>query len=175
MFPDTRIYDQPRNSNQTSGWQQTVLSLGDKLLQLDQVHAAHVCYLVSFCHFGPPSNVATRLVLLGCDHVIGMHRMLMTPEMIVGYERTEAFEWARRRGNRRMIIPTLQPFKLRYAELLADFGHEELAREYLLSIRSCIGLGGGPKERGKGSGGAPMSGNLSGGAANFQIQSSLSR
>lgn len=69
-----------------------------------------------------------------------MNRMLMTPQSIQSFERTEAFEWARRRGNRKTHIPSLQPFKLRYAELLADFGHEDLAREYLLSIRSCLGL-----------------------------------
>ena len=70
-----------------------------------------------------------------------MNQLLMTPQSIQSFERTEAFEWARRRGNRNSHIPSLQPFKLRYAELLADFGREELARAYLLSIRSSIGLG----------------------------------
>lgn len=70
-----------------------------------------------------------------------MNQLLMTPQSIQSFERTEAFEWARRRGNRNSHIPSLQPFKLRYAELLADVGREELARAYLLSIRSSIGLG----------------------------------
>ena len=70
-----------------------------------------------------------------------MNQLLMTPQSIQSFERTEAFEWARRRGNRNSHIPSLQPFKLRYAELLADFGREELARAYLLSIRSSIGIG----------------------------------
>ena len=70
-----------------------------------------------------------------------MNQMLMTPQSIQSFERTEAFEWARRRGNRKTHIPSLQPYKLRYAELLTDFGHEELARKYLLSVHSCIGLG----------------------------------
>ena len=126
--------------NQTAGWERIVVSLGDRLLQLGQCHAAHVCYLVSFGQFGPPSKVTTRLALLGCDHRNPMNQMLMTPQSIQSYERTEAFEWARRRGNRKTHIPSLQPFKLRYAELLADFGYEELAREYLMNIHSCIGL-----------------------------------
>ena len=126
--------------NQTAGWERIVVSLGDRLLQLGQCHAAHVCYLVSFGQFGPPSKHTTRLALLGCDHRNPMNQMLMTPQSIQSYERTEAFEWARRRGNRKTHIPSLQPFKLRYAELLADFGYEELAREYLLNIHSCIGL-----------------------------------
>lgn len=126
--------------NQTAGWERIVVSLGDRLLQLGQCHAAHVCYLVSFSSFGPPSKNTTRLALLGCDHRNPLNQMLMTPESIQSFERTEAFEWARRRGNRKTHIPSLQPFKLRYAELLADFGYEELAREYLLSVHSCIGL-----------------------------------
>ncbi len=127
--------------NQTAGWERIVVSLGDRLLQLGQCHAAHVCYLVSFSSFGPPSKNTTRLALLGCDHRNPMNQMLMTPVSIQSFERTEAFEWARRRGNRKTHIPSLQLFKLRYAELLADFGYEKLAREYLLSVHSCIGLG----------------------------------
>ncbi|KAL9178495.1 hypothetical protein ACHAXT_001833 [Thalassiosira profunda] len=130
------------HSNPTPGWERIVLTLGDRLLQLGHCQAAHVCYLVSFCHFGPPAAKATRLVLLGCDHTAALHRRLMTPASIRGFERTEAFEWARRRGNRKTHIPALQPFKLRYAELLADFGRERLARDYLLSVRSCLGLDG---------------------------------
>ena len=103
--------------NQTAGWERIVVSLGDRLLQLGQCHAAHVCYLVSFGQFGPPSKHTTRLALLGCDHRNPMNQMLMTPQSIQSYERTEAFEWARRRGNRKTHIPSLQPFKLRYAEL----------------------------------------------------------
>lgn len=126
--------------NQTAGWERIVVSLGDRLLQLGQCHAAHVCYLVSFSSFGPPSKDTTRLTLLGCDHRVPMNQMLMTPQSIRSFELTEAFEWARRRGNRKTHIPSLQPFKVRYAELLADFGYEESAREYLLSVHSCIGL-----------------------------------
>ena len=145
-------------SNQTSGWERIVLTLGDRLLQLGHTSAAHVCYLVSFCPFGSHTKPTTRLVLLGCDHRISMNNMLMTPESIRGFERTEALEWARRRGNRKTHLPTLQPFKLRYAELLADFGYEELAREYLLSIRSCIGL---DAKSGAAPGGGTASGNFS--------------
>ena len=137
------------DSNQTTGWERIVLALGDRLLQLGQCQAAHVCYLVSYSTFGSPSNESTRLVLLGCDHRIYMNRMLMTPQSIQSFERSEAFEWARRRGNRKTSIPSLQPFKLRYAELLADFGYEDLAREYLLSIRSCIGLDSDERKGGK--------------------------
>lgn len=116
--------------------------LGDRLMQAGQCQAAHVCYLISYGHFGSPSKVTTRLNLLGCDHRIAMNAALMTPESIESFERSEAFEWARRKGNRKGThIPNIQPLKFRYAQLLADFGHEDLARKYLLSIRMCIGIG----------------------------------
>ena len=116
--------------------------LGDRLMQAGEYQAAHVCYLISYGHFGSPSKATTRLNLLGCDHRIAMNAALMTPESIESFERSEAFEWARRKGNRKGThIPNIQPLKFQYAQLLADFGHEELARKYLLSIRMCIGIG----------------------------------
>jgi hypothetical protein len=40
-----------------------------------------------------------------------------------------------------MCLQSLQTFKLRYAELLADFGYVDLAREYVVSIRQLTGIG----------------------------------
>lgn len=128
-------------SNQAEGWAKIILALGDRLLQLGLYEAAHLCYLMSKCPIGVKPHFTTRVLLVGCDHEIPLHFMLMTPESIESFERTEAFEWARRRGNRRTCLPSFQPFKLRYAELLADFGHEDLAREYVLSIRKITGIG----------------------------------
>lgn len=129
-------------SNRTPGWEKITIMLGDRLMQAGECQAAHVCYLISYGHFGSPSKVTTRLNLLGCDHRIAMNAALMTPESIESFERSEAFEWARRKGNRKGThIPNIQPLKFRYAQLLADFGREELARKYLLSIRMCIGIG----------------------------------
>jgi hypothetical protein len=118
-----------------------ILMLGDRLMQLGQCHAAHVCYLAASSPLSNPSKPSTRIALLGCDHNIAMNRALMTPEAVKAFERSEAYEWARRLGNKKTSFSSLQPFKLRYAELLADHGHELLAREYLLSIRICTGIG----------------------------------
>jgi len=141
-------------SNRTSGWEKIVLALGDRLMQLGECHPAHFCYLVCGVPFRCPSK-STRLTLLGCDHRIPMHQQLMTPEAIESFERTEAFEWAKRKGNRRALLPSLQPLKLRYAKLLADFGHEELALKYIMNIRTCTGIW----ENEKGYASVPSSGN----------------
>lgn len=168
-------------SNQTVGWERIVIALGDRLLQLGHVHAAHVCYLVSFTPFGysqsskrSAANAKARLILLGVDansSNISLHSQLRTPESIEAFYRTEAFEWARRRGgNRKTHIPILQPYKLRYAQLLADFGWEESAREYVLSVRSCIGFDSTSKGAPHKSGSSMASGNLSSGTSLALLQ-----
>ena len=48
------------DSNQTTGWERIVLALGDRLLQLGQCQAAHVCYLVSYSTFGSPSQMRSH-------------------------------------------------------------------------------------------------------------------
>lgn len=111
------------------------------MTQLEHFDAAHVCYLMCGCPIGTNWNLPTRLLLLGCDHNVPLHSELMTPESIESFLCTEAFEWARRKGNRRTCLQSLQTFKLRYAELLADFGYVELAREYVVSIRQLTGIG----------------------------------
>jgi len=128
-------------SNKRGNYTKIIMTLGDRLMQLGHCHAAHVCYLATSLSLNNPSKPSTRMVLLGCDHTVPLNRVLMTPEAVEAFERSEAFEWARRLGNKRTSFSALQPFKLRYAELLADVGHEVLAREYLLSIRICTGIG----------------------------------
>lgn len=110
-------------------------------MQLGQFDGAHVCYLMCGCPIGTNCNMPTRLLLLGCDHHVPFNVELMTPESIESFLCTEAFEWARRKGNRRTCLQAFQPLKLRYAELLADFGYTELAREYVVSIRQLTGIG----------------------------------
>ena len=128
-------------NNRTAGWERIMLALGDRLLQLNEVFSAHFCYMVCGCSITDPSHPYSRICLLGCDHIIPMHAGLMTRESIQSYERTEAFEWAKRRGNPQAAIPALQQFKLAYASLLADYGLEDEAKVYIDSVRKLTGIG----------------------------------
>lgn len=128
-------------SNRTAGWEHIILALGDRLLQLGEVCPAHFCYMVCGCSITDPTHPMTRLSLVGCDHVIPEHIGLLTREGVESYERTEAFEWAKRRGNPNAAIPTLQQFKLSYAKRLADHGLMQEAKSYVDAIRQCTGLG----------------------------------
>jgi hypothetical protein len=124
--------------NRTTGWDRIVLSLGDRLLDLGETHAAHFCYMVCGCPVASPLRPDARLTLLGCN-LVPADVTLNTVGSIEAYTYTEAYEWAKRCGNPNAAIQSLQPFKLRYAMLLADLGYEEAARRYIQSILNCIG------------------------------------
>mmetsp|Transcript_26662 Transcript_26662/g.32320 ORF Transcript_26662/g.32320 Transcript_26662/m.32320 type:complete len:2975 (+) Transcript_26662:46-8970(+) len=131
-------------SNRTVGWDRLVLALGDELIRQGDIISAHFCYMVCGCHVSPPrssSSTVSRLILLGCDiETHPLHASLLTPTSVESFLRTEAFEWARRRGNPNAILPALQRFKLQYARVLADEGRVECAKEYIDSVRVCTGL-----------------------------------
>eukprot|EP00559_Dactyliosolen_fragilissimus_P008136 CAMPEP_0184872466 /NCGR_PEP_ID=MMETSP0580-20130426/41303_1 /TAXON_ID=1118495 /ORGANISM="Dactyliosolen fragilissimus" /LENGTH=1076 /DNA_ID=CAMNT_0027375267 /DNA_START=19 /DNA_END=3250 /DNA_ORIENTATION=- len=127
-------------SNQTAGWKNIVLSLGDQLLKNDLMHAAHFCYMISGCKISPESNSSSRLVLIGCDLTNPFHLSLMTNKGLESFARTEAFEWAKRKGNPHAAISAFQPFKLRYAMLMADYGFEKEAKKYVDNIRKYSGI-----------------------------------
>lgn len=126
-------------SNRTAGWDRIVLSLGDRLLELGETHAAHFCYMVCGCAVASPLRPDSRLTLLGCN-LVPADVTLNTAGSIEAYTYTEAYEWAKRCGNPNAAIQSLQPFKLRYAMLLADLGYEEAALLYIKSILKCVGV-----------------------------------
>jgi hypothetical protein len=124
-------------SNRTVGWDRIVLSLGDRLKECDDVQAAHFCYMVSGGALSNPVHQDSRIALLGCDHTDSKNCALMTEDAIFAYDRTESYEWAKRRGNPDAAIESFQPFKLVYAMLLADLGHEDTAELLCHSVRQC--------------------------------------
>ncbi|KAI2496147.1 COPII vesicle coating [Fragilaria crotonensis] len=128
-------------SNRILGWDRIVLSLGDRLLELGDVHAAHCCYMVCGCPVASIVHPSSRMSLVGCDHLVPLDAALMTDAGIAAFCRSEAYEWAKRRGNPEAVINSLQGFKLAYAMILADLGCNDEAVKYVKSIRQCMGLG----------------------------------
>ena len=123
-------------SNRFLGWDKIVLTLGDRLLELGDLHAAHCCYMVCGCPMASVLN-SSRLTLIGCDHLVPMDVALLTEEGIMAFSRSEAYEWAKRRGNPDAVIQSFQAFKLAYAMLLVDLGYRKAAEDYVKSIRNC--------------------------------------
>ena len=126
-------------SNRVEGWDETVLALGDRLMDLGDVMAAHVCFMVCGCSVGKPVSHGSRLTLLGCDLDI-LDLILQGSSSLEAFERTEAYEWAKRRGNPNASISSLQFFKIMYATLLADFGFVHSAKLYIDSVVDCMGF-----------------------------------
>jgi hypothetical protein len=122
-------------SNRVLGWDRVVLSLGDRLMELGDVESAHFCYMVCGCPVTSLLHPSSRMSLVGCDHFVPLDASLMTSEGVSGFQRTEAYEWTKRQGNQKAVIPSLQPLKLIYAMRLADSGFTELAAQYVNSIR----------------------------------------
>uniref|UniRef100_A0A6S8TR00 Protein transport protein sec16 n=1 Tax=Chaetoceros debilis TaxID=122233 RepID=A0A6S8TR00_9STRA len=126
-------------SNQTRGWKKNIVALGDQLLYLGNTNAAHFCYLVGGRPVTTHTDPSARLVLVGCDHRKDENLSLATNESCEAYLRTEALEWAKRKGNPNAVITPFQPFKLCYATLLADYGLQGSAKKYVDSVRKCTG------------------------------------
>eukprot|EP00980_Cylindrotheca_fusiformis_P002449 scaffold584_cov132-Cylindrotheca_fusiformis.AAC.2 len=122
-------------SNRIGGWDRVTLSLGDRLREVDDIQAAHFCYMVCGCPVADPMREETRMALIGSDHRIESNITLHRNAAIDAFDRTEAYEWAKRRGNKNASIRSLQPFKLMFATLLTDYGMEDQARLYTLGIR----------------------------------------
>lgn len=122
-------------NNRTFGWDKIVLSLGDRLNEIGYIKEAHFCYMVCGYPITSPTDEETRAALLGCDHSKSKNRTLLTRESLIAYERTEAYEWAKRLGNQDAYFATFQPFKLMYAMLLADEGEATQAQKFVRSIQ----------------------------------------
>lgn len=122
-------------NNRTFGWDKIVLSLGDRLNEIGYIKEAHFCYMVCGYPITSPTDEESRAALLGCDHSKSKNRALLTGESLLAYERTEAYEWAKRLGNQDAYFATFQPFKLMYAMLLADEGESTQAQKFVKSIQ----------------------------------------
>ena len=122
-------------SNRTVGWDKVVLSLGDRLNEIGDIQEAHFCFMVCGCPISSPTDHETRTALLGCDHSDQSNLVLATKESLVAFERTEAYEWAKRQGNKNASFKSFQPFKLVYAMLLSDLGDPDQANQFIDTIR----------------------------------------
>ncbi|GKY95657.1 hypothetical protein MPSEU_000526700 [Mayamaea pseudoterrestris] len=129
-------------SNRVKGWDVFALSLADQLHAVGNVAAAHFCYLISGVSLASPARKGGKMSLIGCGLTHPMDLALATKSSIMAFARTEAYEWARRQGNSTYVCSSLQPLKLVYAVLLADYGFEEAALSYARSIVDCIGAAG---------------------------------
>jgi Sec23-binding domain of Sec16 len=120
------------------GWDLFAVSLGDALKSIEETEASHFCYLVCGCPIASPARKDSRLTLIGRD-VGSSDLTLTTEESLSAFEKTEAYEWTKLKRKPNASIESLQPFKLMYAMLLADYGFEHAASSYVRSLKLFIG------------------------------------
>ena len=125
-------------SNRTEEWSQLAVSLGDSLAHCGEITAAHFCYMVGGSSVGTISS-KSKMVLIGCDFG-PWDVVLASDESMKAFNRTEAYEWAKRRGNAHATIQSFQPLKVVYAMLLVDYGFVDAAKRYVDSIFGCMGI-----------------------------------
>lgn len=105
-------------ANRTKDDELVVVHLGDCLWkEKGEVTAAHICYLVAEANFESFSDSA-RLCLIGADHW-RYPRTYATPDAI---QRTEVYEYSKVVGNSQFVLLPFQPYKLIYANMLAEIG-----------------------------------------------------
>ena len=125
-------------NNRIPGWESAVSALGDRLRFAGLNEAAHFCFMVCGTPLSSPILKDSRWTLVGCD-ITPSDVMLRTDTALESFLRTEAYEWAKRRGNMNATVRTLQAFKAMYAMRLAEYGFDEDAYLYVSSALECLG------------------------------------
>jgi len=121
-------------ANRTKGDERVIVHLGDCLWkERGEVAAAHTCYLVAEANFEYFSDTA-RLCLIGADH-LKYPRTYASPEAI---QRTELYEYAKILGNPQYILLSFQPYKLIYANMLAEIGKVSDSLRYCQAVSKIL-------------------------------------
>ncbi|XP_071690032.1 protein transport protein SEC16B homolog isoform X2 [Rutidosis leptorrhynchoides] len=128
-------------ANRTKDDELVLIHLGDCLWKdTSNIIAAHICYLVAEANFEPYSDSA-RLCLLGADH--WKHpRTYASPEAI---QRTEVYEYSKLLGNSQFTLLPFQPYKLIYANMLAEVGRVSDSLKYCQVISKSLKTGRAPE------------------------------
>ncbi|PWA66364.1 ancestral coatomer element 1, Sec16/Sec31 [Artemisia annua] len=124
-------------ANRTKDDELVLIHLGDCLWKdTSNIIAAHICYLVAEANFERYSDSA-RLCLIGADH--WKHpRTYASPEAI---QRTELYEYSKLLGNSQFTLLPFQPYKLIYANMLAEVGRVSDSLKYCQVISRSLKIG----------------------------------
>ncbi|KAJ0048791.1 hypothetical protein Pint_15865 [Pistacia integerrima] len=144
-------------ANRTKDDELVIIHLGDCLWKdRSEITAAHICYLVAEANFESYSDSA-RLCLIGADHW-KCPRTYASPEAIqVLLEfiwlsgiahlkaRTELYEYSKVLGNSQFILLPFQPYKLIYANMLAEVGKVSESLKYCQALLKSLKTGRAPE------------------------------
>ncbi|XP_044476726.1 protein transport protein SEC16A homolog isoform X2 [Mangifera indica] len=128
-------------ANRTKDDELVIIHLGDCLWkERSEITAAHICYLIAEANFESYSDSA-RLCLIGADHW-KCPRTYASPEAI---QRTELYEYSKVLGNSQFILLPFQPYKLIYANMLAEVGKVSESLKYCQALLKSLKMGRAPE------------------------------
>lgn len=112
-------------------------ALAARLAASGDIFGAHLCYLLPGHRSLEAVDAPTSLIaLLGVEHREPKNfPMLLDP---LAMQLSEAYEYGLRCGDESGLCPTIQPFKLAHAMLLADIGLVDKARRYMTLLQAFV-------------------------------------
>ena len=165
--------DGSSSSSARCSWDVCVRSIGDALMRDGNAVDAGFCYMLAGCPLeacpfdedrccpsSSSSNHNHRHLLSGGSTAAAKRRLILCGAMtttaaaaaadphpnaqyLTAFHRTEAWEAAKRRGNPRCLLPTLQWHKVWYAHMCAEYGMLARCRAYVDAVRSAAAVRGG--------------------------------
>lgn len=97
---------------------------------------AHLCYLLTGKQPDSVDAPSSVIAVIGVEHRDpGNFGSLLDP---LALQLTEVYEYALRCGDPQALCPSIQPFKLVYAQILADAGLLDQARKYMALLQAFV-------------------------------------
>jgi len=110
--------------------------VGQKLIDHGDAFGAHVCHLLCGRTLEAVDSPTALVSLLGVDHRNPKNfGSLLEP---LAAQLSEIYEYALRCGDQDALCPTLQPFKLVHAQILADLGLVDKANRYITILQAFV-------------------------------------
>lgn len=112
-------------------------ALAQSLASEGDTFGAHLCYLLSGDRTLEAVDAPSSLVcLLGVEHRSPKNFGCLLEPLAI--QLSEVYEYAIRHGDPDALCPTIQPFKLAHAVLLADVGLVDKARRYMTMVQAFV-------------------------------------
>ncbi|XP_066993642.2 protein transport protein Sec16A isoform X2 [Anabrus simplex] len=113
---------------------EAITTLGDTLATRGCLHAAHFCYVMAQLDFGTYSAKSSKIVLLGSSHTKSFSKFASNEAIQI----TEVYLYTIQLANPEFEAPHFQPYKLLYAQRLAEYGMTLEALQYVEVIAKAV-------------------------------------
>ncbi len=114
---------------------ESIVFLGDSLLNTGKVCAAHLCYYLADVHFGLYGDASSRYSLLGVEEHVNKAGWYPLPHQL---GKMEVLEYAMSLSRQEVAFPSFQLFKLLHVLKLTEYGLVQKAVKYCEQISHTV-------------------------------------